>query len=52
MHARGEHGSIVSLLCDSGERYLKTYFDATWAQARFGDTRAAAERVQAQLQAA
>ena len=49
MQARGERGAIVSLLCDSGERYLPTYFDAAWAQARFGDTRAASERVQAQL---
>jgi cysteine synthase A len=49
MQARGETGAIVSLLCDSGERYLKTYFDPAWAQARFGDTRAASERVQAQL---
>ncbi|QCB46159.1 PLP-dependent cysteine synthase family protein [Hydrogenophaga sp. PAMC20947] len=49
MKDRGESGSIVSLLCDSGERYLKTYFDTTWAQARFGDTSTARERLQQQL---
>ncbi len=27
MKARGETGSIVTLLCDSGERYLDTYFN-------------------------
>jgi len=30
MHARGEHGSIVSLLCDRGERYDRTLYDPTW----------------------
>jgi len=30
MHARGERGSIVSLLCDRGERYDQTLFDAGW----------------------
>ncbi|MEO8889130.1 MAG: PLP-dependent cysteine synthase family protein, partial [Jatrophihabitantaceae bacterium] len=30
MHARGEQGSIVTLLCDGGERYAHTYFDDDW----------------------
>ena len=30
MRAGGERGSIVSLLCDRGERYDKTLFDASW----------------------
>lgn len=30
MQARGEKGSIVSLLCDSGERYMDTLFDDAW----------------------
>ena len=34
MHARGERGSIVSLLCDRGERYDETLFDAAWLHAR------------------
>ena len=52
MQARGEQGAIVSLLCDSGERYLKTYFDADWSLARFGDTRAASKGLLAQLHGA
>jgi len=30
MRACGERGSIVSLLCDRGERYEQTLFDAVW----------------------
>ena len=30
MRSRGEHGSIVSLLCDRGERYAQTLFDREW----------------------
>jgi cysteine synthase A len=30
MHEAGEPGSIVTLLCDSGERYAHTYFDDDW----------------------
>ena len=29
-----ETGSIVTLICDSGERYLGTYFNANWAKAQ------------------
>lgn len=34
MAARGERGSIVTLLCDGGERYAHTYFDDEWVAAR------------------
>ncbi len=34
MRERGERGSIVSLLCDRGERYDQTLFDARWLAAR------------------
>ena len=34
MRARGERGSIVSLLCDRGERYEQTLFDPRWLHAR------------------
>ena len=34
MRARGESGSIVSLLCDPGERYAETLFDPAWLAAR------------------
>ena len=30
MAARGERGSIVTILCDAGERYRSTYFDDDW----------------------
>ena len=30
MHEAGEQGSIVTLLCDGGERYAGTYFDDQW----------------------
>ncbi|WP_088285460.1 PLP-dependent cysteine synthase family protein [Ideonella sp. A 288] len=30
MSARGERGSIVTLICDAGERYLDTLFDPAW----------------------
>ncbi|MEO3778377.1 PLP-dependent cysteine synthase family protein [Micromonospora sp. B11E3] len=26
----GERGSVVSLICDGGERYASTYYDASW----------------------
>jgi cysteine synthase A len=34
MRERGDRGSIVSLLCDRGERYEQTLFDAHWLRAR------------------
>ena len=37
MRERGEKGSIVTLLCDSGERYLETYYVAGWVNANIGD---------------
>lgn len=37
MRAAGERGSIVTLLCDSGERYLDTYYNPQWVAANFGD---------------
>jgi len=30
MIERGEHGSILTLICDSGERYRDTYYNAAW----------------------
>lgn len=37
MMADGQEGSIVSLMCDSGERYLDTYYDPDWVSCAFGD---------------
>jgi cysteine synthase A len=39
MRRNGEHGSIVSLICDSGERYANTYHSDEWLQASGLDTR-------------
>ena len=33
----GEEGSIVTLLCDSGSRYLDTYHNPDWVKASIGD---------------
>ena len=49
MRAQGQQGSILSLLCDAGERYLPSYYDAAWVQQHIGDCRAATARLQLQL---
>ncbi|WP_299998460.1 PLP-dependent cysteine synthase family protein [uncultured Cedecea sp.] len=36
MHANGQAGSIVTLLCDSGERYLDTYYNPQWVEENIG----------------
>ncbi|MEO7399218.1 MAG: PLP-dependent cysteine synthase family protein [Polaromonas sp.] len=52
MLARGEQGSILSLLCDSGERYLPTYYDAQWVQSKIGDCTASSQYLTRLMQAA
>ena len=37
MAAAGEAGSIVTLLCDDGVRYLDTYFSDAWVAAQGWD---------------
>ncbi|BBB26669.1 PLP-dependent cysteine synthase family protein [Amphritea japonica] len=37
MHQQGEKGSLVTLICDSGERYLDSYYDAQWVAQNIGD---------------
>ena len=39
MRAAGETGSVVTLLCDSGDRYLTTYYDDGWLAERGLDLR-------------
>lgn len=34
MRQLGQHGSIVTLLCDGGERYANSYFDDGWVAAQ------------------
>ena len=37
MRLAGETGSIVSLICDSGNRYLNSYHNAAWRTEQFGN---------------
>jgi len=37
MREEGRCGSIVTLLCDSGERYLDTYYNPQWVSDNIGD---------------
>jgi cysteine synthase A len=46
MRASGEVGSILSLLCDAGERYLPTYHHGEWVARQFGDCSAAERRLE------
>ncbi|WP_394129872.1 PLP-dependent cysteine synthase family protein [Shewanella maritima] len=36
MQQAGETGSIVTLICDSGERYLDTYYNPEWIKQHIG----------------
>lgn len=49
MRERGEHGSIVSLLCDQGERYEGTLSDPQWLRQRGIDPAPAAAALHATL---
>ncbi|KAA9000057.1 PLP-dependent cysteine synthase family protein [Affinibrenneria salicis] len=37
MREEGRRGAIVTLLCDSGERYLDTYYQPRWVAQHIGD---------------
>ena len=37
MREEGRTGSLVTLLCDSGERYLESYYNPQWVAANIGD---------------
>lgn len=37
MRAAGEQGSVVTLLCDAGDRYAATYYDDDWVAAQGWD---------------
>jgi cysteine synthase len=49
MHAAGQTGSIVTLLCDGGERYACTYYDDAWLEEQALDWHPAADRIGAVL---
>lgn len=36
MRNEGRQGSIVTLMCDGGERYLDTYYNAEWIESQLG----------------
>jgi len=44
MQAQGKAGSVVTLLCDGGERYAHTYYNDTWLADCGIDWRPAAQR--------
>lgn len=37
MQAKGIEGSIITMMCDGGERYLNTYYDPVWVAGHIGD---------------
>jgi cysteine synthase A len=37
MRTAGQTGSVVTLLCDGGERYAATYYDDDWLAAQHLD---------------
>jgi cysteine synthase A len=41
----GEQGSLLSLICDGGERYLATYHDPAWVASEIGDVTEPARRL-------
>jgi cysteine synthase A len=49
MAQRGERGSIVSILCDSGDRYASTVFNPAWLAAQAIDPAAEEARIAAFL---
>jgi cysteine synthase A len=38
MMESGQQGSIVSIMCDGGDRYLDTYYNPNWVTKNIGDT--------------
>lgn len=47
MKAAGRQGSILSLLCDAGERYLPSYYNPQWVDQHIGNYESATQRLQA-----
>ena len=47
MAAAGEEGSVVTLICDSGERYTQTYYSDVWLAQRRVDLRSYRQNLQA-----
>jgi cysteine synthase A len=51
MAAAGEEGSVVTLICDSGERYTQTYYNDVWLAQRKVDLRPYRRQLQAFFEA-
>lgn len=51
MRSAGQSGSIVTILCDSGERYAHSYYNPEWYRAQGFDAAAADDALQAVLSA-
>ncbi len=49
MKAAGQAGSILSLICDAGERYLPTYHNEAWVSECMGDCQKAQAKLQTML---
>lgn len=49
MHQSGQPGSLATILCDGGERYVDTYFDDAWLKEREIDWRPAYDALCARL---
>jgi cysteine synthase A len=47
MRSRGERGSIVTLICDGGERYADTYYSDAWVAAQGMDLAPYTEQLEA-----
>jgi cysteine synthase A len=45
MRREGRRGSVVTLICDDGDRYLDTYYDDAWVAGQGMDLAAARERL-------
>lgn len=46
MVAQGERGSLVTVICDQGERYLDTYYDDAWVAHRRIDVEGYTRRIE------
>ena len=47
----GLQGSILSLLCDSGDRYQNTFYNSEWVSSNIGDTEASFKSISNSIQA-
>ncbi|MCP5074665.1 MAG: PLP-dependent cysteine synthase family protein [Rhodobacteraceae bacterium] len=49
MMEKGESGSIVTLMCDSGDRYLETYYDPDWVSEKIGNVQPYLDKLESWL---